>query len=56
VRRQGPSIAGGQLLQPLAPITAAGLIIRDALCEQQPFDTVIEPAAVFLKNLPAVPK
>ena len=40
VRGQGPPIAGGQLLQSLAPVPAQRLVVGDALREQQPLDAV----------------
>src|SRR5215213_8704804 len=37
---QGAAVAGRQLFQPLAPVTMQGLVVGDALGEQQPLDPV----------------
>src|SRR3954462_10732594 len=43
MRRQGPTVTGPQVLQPLTPTLAQRLVAEDPLGEEQPFDPVDVP-------------
>src|ERR1051325_5126121 len=40
VHREGPTVTGPQLLQPLTPTLAQRLVAKDPLRKEQPFDPV----------------
>ncbi len=40
VSREGASVTSSERLQPLAPVPPNRLVVRDALCKEQPLDAV----------------